>query len=222
MSILIEKVLSDEDVRERLLDQSVLNDFYFEEKLRERRQQVIQEQMRSNALNKGHRRRGGDEVIDCNLGNEVLDSLQHLPEVIRPEHIKVNISGSVADRGQIINPREKDNLYHRAIVKSKSVSFLIKYRGDISELECEQAQDVAVLKPPDNKLHTALHDRLVQGRQSSGSRSTDLFNHCKPAKGVCVYCDFEQRPVRHNCELQQVDFLHQVDQRALQRDSNDD
>lgn len=41
MSILIEKVLSDEDVRERLLDQSVLNDFYFEEKLRERRQQVI-------------------------------------------------------------------------------------------------------------------------------------------------------------------------------------
>ena len=41
MSILIEKVLSDEDVRERLLDQSVLNDFYLEEKLRERRQQVI-------------------------------------------------------------------------------------------------------------------------------------------------------------------------------------
>lgn len=44
MSILIEKVLSDDETRERLLDQSVLNDFYFEEKLKERRMQVIQEQ----------------------------------------------------------------------------------------------------------------------------------------------------------------------------------
>jgi hypothetical protein len=58
-------------------------------------------------------------VIDTNLGNDVLDSLQHLPEVIRPEHIKVNISGSVADRGKIIPPKEKDNIYHRTIVKSK-------------------------------------------------------------------------------------------------------
>lgn len=43
MSLLIEKVLSDDETRERLLDQSVLNDFYFEEKLREKRLQVIQE-----------------------------------------------------------------------------------------------------------------------------------------------------------------------------------
>ena len=43
MALLIEKVLSDDETRERLLDQSVLNDFYFEEKMRERRLQVIQE-----------------------------------------------------------------------------------------------------------------------------------------------------------------------------------
>lgn len=41
MSILIEKVLTDDETRERLLDQSVLNDFYFEEKLKEKRLQVI-------------------------------------------------------------------------------------------------------------------------------------------------------------------------------------
>ena len=41
MALLIEKVLSDDETRERLLDQSVLNDFYFEEKMRERRLQVI-------------------------------------------------------------------------------------------------------------------------------------------------------------------------------------
>ena len=37
MALLIEKVLADSEVRERLLDHSVLNDFYFEEKLKERR-----------------------------------------------------------------------------------------------------------------------------------------------------------------------------------------
>lgn len=37
MAMLIEKVLSDPDTRERLLDHSVLNDFFFEEKLKERR-----------------------------------------------------------------------------------------------------------------------------------------------------------------------------------------
>jgi hypothetical protein len=41
MALLIEKVLSDDETRERLLDQSVLNDFYFEEKLKERKQQMI-------------------------------------------------------------------------------------------------------------------------------------------------------------------------------------
>lgn len=62
------------------------------------------------------------EAIECNLGNEVLDSLQHLPEVIKPEHIKVTLSGSVADRGKIVPPKEKDNIYHRTIVKSKLYS----------------------------------------------------------------------------------------------------
>lgn len=80
MALLIEKVLSDDETRERLLDQSVLNDFYFEEKLKEKRLQVIQEQQRSAALNRGRKKRHGSsgtgtEVIDCNLGNEVLDSL---------------------------------------------------------------------------------------------------------------------------------------------------
>ena len=42
-----------------------------------------------------------------------------MPEVIRPEHIKVNLGGSVADRGKIVPPKEKDNIYHRSIVKSK-------------------------------------------------------------------------------------------------------
>jgi hypothetical protein len=37
------RVLPDDETRERLLDQSVLNDFYFEEKLKERKQQMIQE-----------------------------------------------------------------------------------------------------------------------------------------------------------------------------------
>lgn len=80
MALLIEKVLSDDETRERLLDQSVLNDFYFEEKLKEKRLQVIQEQQRSQQHNRGRRKRrtggtGDMEVIDCNLGNEVLDSL---------------------------------------------------------------------------------------------------------------------------------------------------
>jgi hypothetical protein len=43
MAMLIEKVLADPETRERLLDHSVLNDFFFEEKLKERRMQVIQE-----------------------------------------------------------------------------------------------------------------------------------------------------------------------------------
>jgi hypothetical protein len=37
MALLIEKVLSDVETRERLLDHSVLNDFFFEEKLKEKR-----------------------------------------------------------------------------------------------------------------------------------------------------------------------------------------
>ena len=37
ISLLIDSILSDPDTRERLLDHSVLNDFYFEEKLKERR-----------------------------------------------------------------------------------------------------------------------------------------------------------------------------------------
>lgn len=43
MSNLIEKVLNDGETRERLLDHSVLNDFFFEEKLKEKRMQVILE-----------------------------------------------------------------------------------------------------------------------------------------------------------------------------------
>ncbi len=37
MAELIEKVLEDGETRERLLDYSVLNDFYYEEKLKERK-----------------------------------------------------------------------------------------------------------------------------------------------------------------------------------------
>ena len=126
MSLLIEKVLSDDETRERLLDQSVLNDFYFEEKLKERKQQMIQEQMRSAALNRGRKKKnagpGADlDMIDCNLANEVLDSLQHLPEVIKPEHIKVNITRS-NHMSNIVPPKEKDNIYHRTIVQVQLTS----------------------------------------------------------------------------------------------------
>jgi hypothetical protein len=41
MAMLIEKVLSDGETRERLLDHSVLSDFFFEEKLKEKRMQVL-------------------------------------------------------------------------------------------------------------------------------------------------------------------------------------
>ena len=81
MALLIEKVLSDDETRERLLDQSVLNDFYFEERMRERRLQVLQEQQRNMAKMGGKMRKGGAtslkefEFIELNLGNEVLDSL---------------------------------------------------------------------------------------------------------------------------------------------------
>jgi hypothetical protein len=37
MAVLIDRVLSDIETRERLLDHSVLNDFFFEEKLKEKR-----------------------------------------------------------------------------------------------------------------------------------------------------------------------------------------
>lgn len=39
--MLMEKVLSDLETRERLLDNSVLSDFFFEEKLKEKRMHVI-------------------------------------------------------------------------------------------------------------------------------------------------------------------------------------
>jgi hypothetical protein len=82
------------------------------------------------------KRKGGSmslkefEFIELNLGNEVLDSLQHLPEVIRPEHIKVNLSGATAEKSKIVGPKEKDNIYHRSIVKSKFPTvWMTLYRG---------------------------------------------------------------------------------------------
>ena len=82
---------------------------------------MLQEQQRTAAQNRGRKKRGPGadlDMIDCNLANEVLDSLQHLPEVIKPEHIKVNISRS-NHMSNIVPPKEKDNIYHRTIVKSK-------------------------------------------------------------------------------------------------------
>ncbi len=48
MTALIERVLQDPETRERLLDHSVLNDFFFEERLKEKRLQVLQEQKNIN------------------------------------------------------------------------------------------------------------------------------------------------------------------------------
>jgi hypothetical protein len=83
-------------------------------------------------------------MIDCNLANEVLDSLQHLPEVIKPEHIKVNITRS-NHMSNIVPPKEKDNIYHRTIVKSKKISSLNFFRGYSSKLKFEQAKNVTFL-----------------------------------------------------------------------------
>lgn len=51
--------------------------------------------------------------------SEVLESLQHLPEVIRPEHIRVNIKGNSEFGGKILTAKERENIYHRTIVKCK-------------------------------------------------------------------------------------------------------
>ena len=84
MKQIIEAVLLDNETRERLLDFSVLADFYFEEKLKERRILMIQEQKNQ----KKQRKYGGQQDIDVIIQNEVLESLKHLPEVIKPEMIK--------------------------------------------------------------------------------------------------------------------------------------
>jgi hypothetical protein len=83
------------------------------------------------------------------MGNYVLDSLQHQSEVIKPENIKVNLNGNVADRGKIIPRKEKDNVYHRTIVKSKLPYNHQSYRGHLGEFECNETSDAEVLKPSD-------------------------------------------------------------------------
>ena len=46
----------------------------------------------------------------------------------------------------IVPPKEKDNIYHRTIVKSmKLLKFIDFYRGYLSKLEFEQAKDAAFL-----------------------------------------------------------------------------
>lgn len=68
----------------------------------------------------------------------MLDSLQHLPEVIKPEHIKVNLTSSTADKSNIVPPKEKDNIYHRTIVKSKDQNINnFGFRGYLSKLKLE-------------------------------------------------------------------------------------
>ena len=136
MAMIIKKVLSDAETRERLLDHSVLNDFYFEEKLKERRLQVLQEQKSVLRRKRGSQQNNADDDVDYSLASEVLDSLQHLPEVIRPEHIRVNIHTN-HDRGMLMATKDKDNIYHRNIVKSKVISPLLTHsnRGNLSKPE---------------------------------------------------------------------------------------
>lgn len=46
----------------------------------------------------------------------------------------------------IVPPKEKDNIYHRTIVKSKeNLASLILFRGYISQLKFEQVKDAAFL-----------------------------------------------------------------------------
>ncbi|CDW80766.1 UNKNOWN [Stylonychia lemnae] len=150
MAMLIEKVLSDPDTRERLLDHSVLNDFFFEEKLKERRMQVLQEQ-RAAARRKGGSvgagSDGGRDQMHISLVSEVLDSLQHLPEVIRPEHIRVNLHAS---GGKMMTSKDKDNMYHRNIVKSNTL-FILYYLEAIqanlnsNKLKIQRAQNLQII-----------------------------------------------------------------------------
>ena len=51
------------------------------------------------------------------MTQEVLDSLQNLPEVIKPEHIRVNIGKEREGGSHLRQAKDKDNLYHRNIVK---------------------------------------------------------------------------------------------------------
>ena len=204
MAMLIEKVLSDSETRERLLDHSVLNDFYFEEKLKERRLQVLQEQ-RAAMKKKGSVK---EEQINYSLATEVLDSLQHLPEVIRPEHIRVNIHSS--ERSQLMATKDKDNLYHRNIVKSNAIRVYITYRGDPSELEFEQVEDKARVEPADNKLHLALH--VIRVRVPIVS---DIFVSAELAALVRVRV-FADGQVRGVDKLLEVDLVHEVAAQSLQ------
>jgi len=87
MRELIEHVLADNETRERLLDYSVLSDFFFEEKLKERRIRMLQEQKEALKRRKIDSKAYAD--FDTSVSKEVLTSLQHLPEVIRPEHIRL-------------------------------------------------------------------------------------------------------------------------------------
>lgn len=75
---------------------------------------------------RGTMQTNSDKDINYSLASEVLDSLQHLPEVIRPEHIRVNIHTN-HDRGMLMASKDKDNVYHRNIVKSKRLSKTINF-----------------------------------------------------------------------------------------------
>jgi hypothetical protein len=127
------------------------------------------------------------------MGNDVLDSLQHLPEVIRPEHIKVNLNGNVADRGKIIPPKEKDNIYHRTIVKSKLSYNHLSYRGHLGKFECEQTSDAEVLKPSDNQLHSSLHNSCFSSREQGCCRCLDLLLYSELEARVCHDCHIKLR-----------------------------
>ena len=53
---------------------------------------------------------GNGVKLNINFANDVLDSLKNLPEVIKPQHIKVDLNPK--DK-KILSFKDRDNMYHR-------------------------------------------------------------------------------------------------------------
>ena len=107
---IIDRQLGDQKTRDRLLDESMFRDFLFEDKLSQKKN-LIKYSIDSNLS--GKKRENERQIINNN--QQILDSLNSLPEVIKPSHIRVNIGN---EEKSILSSREKENIIHRNIVRS--------------------------------------------------------------------------------------------------------
>ena len=107
---IIDRQLGDQKTRDRLLDESMFRDFLYEDKLSQKKN-LIKYSIDSNLS--GKKRENERQIINNN--QQILDSLNSLPEVIKPSHIRVNIGN---EEKSILSSREKENIIHRNIVRS--------------------------------------------------------------------------------------------------------